>query len=150
MTKIIKHQFSFSHPADTVWEYLTNRELLALWLMKNDFEPVVGHEFQFRTGPIPALDFDGIAYCKVLKIVPLKQLSYTWNGGPGNGKITMESVVTWSLESTENGTDLYLEHSGFAKEENLEFYKGMLHGWTVKLEKFATMINAGTYGNTKA
>jgi len=40
MTKIIKHQFSYAHPKETVWEYLTNSELMAQWLMKNDFQPV--------------------------------------------------------------------------------------------------------------
>lgn len=150
MAKVIKHHFSFTHPVETVWEYLTNSGLMALWLMKNDFKPIVGHSFQFRTGPIPALDFDGIFYCKVLEIVPFKHLSYSWNSGPGDGKITLESVVNWGLQPTEKGTDLYLEHSGFAKKENLAFYNGLLLGWVEKLEKFANLINAGTYGNTSA
>lgn len=148
MLKTITHQFSFPHPVETVWEYLTSSELMALWLMKNDFKPIVGHAFQFRTGPIPALDFDGIFYCKVLEIVPFKHLSYSWNSGPGNGKITLESIVNWNLKSTEKGTDLHLEHSGFSKKENLEFYKALLLGWVEKLEKFANVINAGTYGIT--
>lgn len=148
MTKIIKHQFYFPHPVETVWEYLTNSDLLALWLMKNDFKPVVGHEFQFRTGPIASLNFDGIFYCKVLDIVPLKYLSYSWNGGSGDGDISLESVVSWHLEATEKGTDLRLEHSGFAKKENLEFYNGLLRGWLEKLEKIATLLNAEKDGNT--
>ncbi|HEU4608610.1 MAG TPA: SRPBCC domain-containing protein, partial [Chitinophagaceae bacterium] len=93
MNRVIRHQFLYAHPKETVWEYLTNAELLAQWLMRNDFQPVVGHEFQFRTKPIPALDFDGINYCKVLEVVPFQTLSYTWNTGPGDGRITMESVV---------------------------------------------------------
>jgi len=78
MAKIIKHQFFYPHPTETVWEYLTNPELMAQWLMKNDFQPIVGHDFQLRTGPILSLDFDGIFYCKVLEIVPFKKLSYSW------------------------------------------------------------------------
>lgn len=148
MTKIIKHQFSFPHPVETVWEYLTNSDLLASWLMKNDFKPVIGHEFQFRTGPIASLNFDGIFYCKVLDIIPFRHLSYSWNCGPGDGEITLESVVNWNLEPIENGTNLYLEHTGFAKTENLDMYNGLLHGWIEKLEKIANLLNAEKYGDT--
>lgn len=141
MENIIRHQFSFPHPAETVWDYLTNPRLLELWLMKNDFKLELGHEFQFRTGPVPSLNFDGICYCKVLEIVPNQYLSYSWNCGPGNGEITLESVVKWTLTPTDKGTDVSLVHSGFDKKENLEFYNGLLLGWTVKLEKIANLLN---------
>jgi uncharacterized protein YndB with AHSA1/START domain len=150
MTKLIKHDFFYSHPVETVWEYLTNSELMAQWLMKNDFQPVVGHEFNFRAGPIPALNFDGIHYCKVLAIEPLKTVSYTWNTGPGGGEITLESVVTWTLRPTEKGTVLTLEHRGFAKPENLDFYNGLLHGWVPKLEKIDKLLKETTHGHTNA
>jgi uncharacterized protein YndB with AHSA1/START domain len=147
MAKVIKHQFSYAHPTETVWEYLTNPELMAQWLMKNNFRPVVGHEFNFTTNPIPDLNFDGIHYCKVLEIVPLETLSYTWNTGPGDGEITLESVVTWTLQATEKGTDLTLEHRGFAKAENLAFYNGLLNGWVGKLEKIDKLLNATADAN---
>ncbi|AYD48891.1 SRPBCC family protein [Arachidicoccus soli] len=150
MTKIIKHQFLYAQPKEMVWEYLTNSELLEQWLMSNDFLPIVGHEFRFTTNPIPALDFDGIHYCKVLEVVPGETLSYTWNTGPGNGKITMESVVTWTLRQTEKGTEVTLEHRGFAKAENLAFYNGLLKGWVEKLEKINKLLNAVTNGDTEA
>ncbi|RYE18683.1 MAG: SRPBCC domain-containing protein, partial [Sphingobacteriales bacterium] len=125
-----------------VWAYLTNSELIAQWLMKNDFEPVVGHEFQFRTNPKAEFDFDGVFYCKVLDIDPLKSLSYSWNSGPGDGRITLESVVTWTLVSTEKGTDVTLEHRGFAKEENLSLYNALLQGWEEKLENINKLLTA--------
>jgi uncharacterized protein YndB with AHSA1/START domain len=150
MEKIIKHQFSFAHPKETVWEYLTNSELMAQWLMKNNFQPVVGHEFQFSMGPIAAFDFDGINYCKVLEIIPFERLSYSWNCGPGGGEINLESVVTWTLEPTEKGTEVTLEHRGFAKKENLGFYNGLLHGWVEKLEKIDKLLKATTHGHTNA
>jgi uncharacterized protein YndB with AHSA1/START domain len=53
MAKTIKHRFFFPYPAQTIWDYLTNSELPELWLMKNDFQPIVGPDFQFRTNPIP-------------------------------------------------------------------------------------------------
>jgi uncharacterized protein YndB with AHSA1/START domain len=150
MTKSIKHQFFFAHPPEVVWEYLTKPELMEQWLMKNDFQPVVGLDFQFRTNPIPALDFDGIFYCKVLEVVPCKKLSYSWKSGPGGGEITLDSVVTWNLERKEKGTELNLDHSGFSKKENLDFYNGLLKGWVEKFENIVGLLNADAHGKISA
>jgi uncharacterized protein YndB with AHSA1/START domain len=150
MAKIIKHQFFFPHPPETVWEYLTKSELMEQWLMKNDFQLIVGLDFQFRTGPIPSLDFDGIFYCRVLEIVPFKKLSYSWKSGPGEGKITLDSVVIWKLEPKDKGTELFLEHSGFAKKENLIFYNGLIDGWLKNLQKIDKLLNAEQHGHTNA
>ena len=146
MTKSIKHRFFFPHPAEVVWEYLTTPELMELWLMKNTFQPTVGFDFQFRTTPIPSLNFDGIFYCKVLEIVPLKKLSYSWRSGPGEGKITLDSVVIWNLLPSDKGTELFLDHSGFSKAENLDFYNGLNHGWLEKFQKIAELLNASRHG----
>ena len=118
--------------------------------MKNDFQPVVGLDFQFRTNPIPSLDFDGIFYCKVLEIVPYSKLSYSWKSGPGGAKITLDSIVIWKLQSTEKGTDLFLEHSGFEKKENLNFYSGLNHGWLEKFDKIANLLNTAHHGTINA
>ena len=142
MTKSINHQFFFPHPPEMVWEYLTNAELMAQWLMKNDFQPVVGHDFQFRTNPIPSLDFDGIVYCTVLEIIPFKKLSYSWRSGPGGGKITLDTVVVWNLEPKDKGTDLFLEHTGFSEIENLNMYAGLTDGWLKNIQKIADRLNA--------
>jgi uncharacterized protein YndB with AHSA1/START domain len=40
-------------PPGRVWQALTDSALLARWLMPNDFKPVVGHVFTFRTEPVP-------------------------------------------------------------------------------------------------
>ena len=150
MEKSIKHTFFYPHKPETVWEYLTKPELMELWLMKNDFQPIIGLDFQFRTSPIPGLDFDGIFYCKVLEIVPFKKLSYSWKSGPGDGKITLESIVVWKLQPTDKGTELHLEHSGFAKEENLNFYNGLMHGWLEKFQKIADLLNTAQHGTINA
>jgi uncharacterized protein YndB with AHSA1/START domain len=150
MAKVIKQQYSFPHPPETVWEYLTKPELMELWLMKNDFQPIVGFDFHFKTNPIPSLNFDGICHCRVLEIVPYKKLSYSWKCGPGAGEITLDTVVEWRLYPTDKGTDLFLEHSGFDKEENLNFYIGMTDGWLKNLEKMAKHLNTAQYGTTNA
>ena len=148
MANVIKNTLFFAHPVSMVWEYLTKPELMAQWLMKNDFQPIVGMDFQFRTNPIPSLNFDGICYCKVLEIVPFKRLSYSWKCGPGDGKIELDSVVVWKLEQKNNGTELLLEHS-FSKTENLDLYNGFAEGWSKHMQKIADLLNI-QHGNTNA
>ncbi|MES2417076.1 MAG: SRPBCC domain-containing protein [Bacteroidota bacterium] len=148
MKKTINHQFFFPHAVELVWEYLTKPELMEQWLMKNNFKPIIGFDFQFRTNPISSLDFDGIFYCRVLAVIPFKKLSYSWSSGPGEGEITLDSVVVWKLEATEKGTLLFLEHSGFDKKENLNFYQGLADGWLEKLDKIANLLNASQHGHT--
>jgi hypothetical protein len=58
-------------------------------------------------------------------------------------------VVVWKLQPTDKGTELFLEHSGFAKKENLDFYNGLKHGWTEKLQNITNLLNAAPHGNTK-
>ena len=52
------------YPAEKIWHMLTASELISKWLMPNDFAPVVGHRFNFRTRPIG--NFDGVVHCEVL------------------------------------------------------------------------------------
>jgi uncharacterized protein YndB with AHSA1/START domain len=148
MAKSIKHTVFFQHPPEVVWEYLTKAELMALWLMKNDFQPIVGHDFEFRTKPLPQFDFDGIAYCKVLELVPYKRLSYSWKGGPGEGKINLDTVVVWTLVGKEAGTELFLEHTGFSEVENLLIYGGMNQGWLKNMHKIDELIKAAKHDTT--
>ena len=37
------------HPPEKVWRALTQGPLIKEWLMENDFQPVVGHRFNFRS-----------------------------------------------------------------------------------------------------
>src|SRR5262249_37620569 len=55
-----------AHPPARVWRALTDPDLLARWLMPNDFRPAAGHRFTFRTDPRPG--FDGIVHCEVLTL----------------------------------------------------------------------------------
>lgn len=141
MAASIKHQLFFPHPPAAVWEYLTNAELMELWLMKSDFQPIVWHEFQFRVNPIPSLDFDGIVYCQVLEIVPLKKLSYSWKLGPGDGTINVDSVVRWELQPTDKGTELLLNHGDFKILENMGIFDAMNKGWLENIHKILTRLN---------
>lgn len=99
------------HPPARVWRALTDPELMARWLMPNDFRPVVGHRFTFRTSPMPAVRFGGVCHCEVLAVEPERLLRISWvDPGEENG---LDSVVTWRLEPEGRGTRLFLEHDGF-------------------------------------
>ena len=51
--------------------------------MKNDFQPVVGHRFSFRSTPVP--NWNGVIDCEVLVVEPNSRLSYSW-GAHGFGE----------------------------------------------------------------
>lgn len=141
MSKSIKHKFQYSHLPEAVWDYLTKPELIAQWLMPSDFKPIVGHEFNFTTTPLPQFGFNGIVYCKVLEVIPFKKLVYTWKGGPGDGApYTLDSIVTWILKPTENGCELELEHNGFT-EENIYGMAMMDSGWGRNIARIEELIN---------
>lgn len=137
----IKHRWFYEQSPSKIWEYLTQSELIALWIMPNNFQLVMGHEFEFRTNPIPILELNGIFHCKVLEIVPLKKLTYSWKGGPGNGNIMLDTLVEWTLEKHDNGTILNLKHSGF-KVENYSILTGMKDGWLKNIQKMLNQLNS--------
>jgi uncharacterized protein YndB with AHSA1/START domain len=58
MASIEVDQF-LAQPPGRVWTALTDPVLLARWLMPNDFKPVPGHVFTFRTEPVPSTGSTG-------------------------------------------------------------------------------------------
>jgi uncharacterized protein YndB with AHSA1/START domain len=142
MERIIKQEWLLDHSPETVWEYLTTPHLIAQWLMPNDFKPIAGHKFQFRTNPRIKAGFDGIVYCEVLEVIPHKKLSYSWKGGPAPGRITLDSKVSWTLIPTPTGTRLQLLHEGFRGMKNFLAYVFMNAGWAKKIRKrFKQMLD---------
>jgi uncharacterized protein YndB with AHSA1/START domain len=148
MQKEIKNEWIYEQSPNKVWQCLTQAELIALWLMPNNFKPILGHEFQFQTKPIPSLELDGVFHCKVLEMVPLQKLIYSWKGGSGNGVFTLDTIVEWTLEKYGKGTKLALKHSGF-KEANLSVFTGMTDGWQTNIQKMINHLNATNNDNTE-
>jgi uncharacterized protein YndB with AHSA1/START domain len=95
----------YPHPIERVWAALTDAAALSQWLMPNDFQPRLGHRFQFRTKPAPG--FDGIVDCEVLEMNPPQRLVYSWKGGG------VDTLLTWTLTPDPAGTRLRLDHTGF-------------------------------------
>jgi uncharacterized protein YndB with AHSA1/START domain len=121
-------------PPEKVWKALTTAELIGQWLMPNDFEPVVGKRFTFKTRPIG--DWDGVVQCEVLEVVPNRRLVYSWKGGAdsndsgSNYGSKLDSVVTWTLQPEGRGTRLRLVHTGFRSPQNDFAYDAMSSGWS--------------------
>ena len=108
------------HPPEKIWRALTQGALIKEWLMDNDFQPVVGHKFNFRAPPMPK--WDGIIDSEVVVVEPNKKLSYTW------GSMGLESVVVWTLVPTKGGTLVRMEQSGFRPDQEAN-YQGANYGW---------------------
>jgi uncharacterized protein YndB with AHSA1/START domain len=119
------------HPPEKIWRALTQGPLVEEWLMKNDFQPVVGHTFNFRSTPVPG--WNGIIDSEVLLIEPNSRLSYSWS------TMGMNSVVTWTLTPTKAGTHVRMEQTGFRSEQDAA-YKGATYGWTKFIGKMERLV----------
>jgi uncharacterized protein YndB with AHSA1/START domain len=114
-TRTVTIERELPFPAERVWRALTQPHLIAEWLMKNDFAPIVGRAFQF-TADWGSVDGE------VLEIEPLRSLAYSWNA------MGLDSTVTWTLTSTAAGTLLRMDHAGFPRDHD-QAYQGARWGW---------------------
>jgi uncharacterized protein YndB with AHSA1/START domain len=121
-TRSVVVEREMSHPPEKIWRALTQPHLIAEWLMKNDFKPVVGHSFNL-TG-----DWGGVLDCEVLTVEPNKTLSYTWNFAHDDAAFNLTSVVTFTLMPMGKGTLLRMEQAGFRPDQPQAF-GGAKHGW---------------------
>ena len=129
MSREIRMKRDYPYPPERVWRALTDSRALAQWLMPNDFEPRVGHKFQFNVGP--QWGWRGFVDCEVLEVEEPRRLSYTWVGDPKHPPM----VVTWTLEPIPGGTRLVLQHRDFRGMRGF-FLKWILgSGWKGMLRK---------------
>jgi len=117
---VVEREIPF--PPEKLWRALTQPHLIEEWLMKNDFNPVVGHRFNLRG------DWGGVLDCEVLAIEPLRTLSYTWDFTHDDAAYDLKSVVTFTLTPTSTGTHLRMEQSGFRPGQK-QAYGGAIAGW---------------------
>lgn len=113
LSVVVEREMAF--PPEKIWRALTQPHLMAEWLMKTDFEPVVGRKFGFSA------DWGGVE-CEVRAVEPHTRLAYAWSG------MGLESVVTWTLTPTAAGTRLRMEQTGFRPDQQLA-YRGATAGW---------------------
>lgn len=113
LSVVVEREVPF--PAERIWRALTQPHLIEEWLMKNDFRPEVGGRFDL------AADWGSVA-CEVRAVEPNWRLSYTWDTKD------LESVVTWTLTPTDEGTILRMEQTGFRPNQQ-PYYRGAQAGW---------------------
>ncbi len=125
-TRTVTVERDLAFPPEKVWRALTQPHLIAEWLMKNDFAPVVGHHF--------TLSGDwGAASCEVLTLEPNETLSYSWSA------MGLGTVVTMTLTAIEAGTRLRMEQSGFPANMP-QAYGGAQWGWQNFLGKLEEVL----------
>jgi uncharacterized protein YndB with AHSA1/START domain len=132
-TRTVVVEREISHPPEKLWRALTQPHLIEEWLMKNDFNPVVGHRFNISA------DWGGVLDCEVLAVEPNQTLSYTWNLAHQDPAFNLQSVVTFTLTPTRTGTRLRMEQSGFRPEQR-RAYGGARTGWPQFLERLEQLL----------
>lgn len=117
-----------------VWRAMTDPALMSKWMMESDFRPVIGHEFEMKGTPVPAVNFSGTIRCKVLELVQEKRLSLSWGDAVGG---YTNWTVSWTLEPHGAGTRVTLVHDGFNLDDPREqlSHKVMGSGWVGIMRK---------------
>ena len=95
----------YPHSPKQVWKALTDRRALSAWMMDNNFEARLGHQFQFQSRSL--LGQKLTIYCEILEIEAPKRLVYSWK----ESLASQSSRVTWILTPVEGGTQVRLHHS---------------------------------------
>lgn len=119
MSLTLSLDFQYTTSIEKLWSALTDPTKLAKWVLENDFKPVVGHCFQFRSEPNEW--WNGIIDCEVLIADEPNRLSYTWVSGDE------KNTVTWTLQDLGDGkVNLHLEQTGISNAKAVE---GAKYGW---------------------
>jgi len=119
-------------PIAKVWKAVATAEGIAAWFMPNNFEPILGHEFQLNAGPF------GHSPCKVLELDPPNRLVFSWD---------KDWTVTFQLEEIDEGTQFKLVHGGWDADTATAFgekhavvRERMAGGWTGIVQKLVRTV----------
>lgn len=129
----ISFEAELRHPPQKVWRALTDPALLSEWLLPVlGFRAEVGAAFAFRTDPYPG--WDGVVHCEMREVEPERRLAYRW-AVPG-----LETVVSFELAPTAEGTRLVIVQTGFQEDQKREF-GGARYGWTKMGGQLAELLD---------
>lgn len=136
MNEAVAVDIQLRSPIGRVWQALTDSATLSKWMLfqTTDFQPIVGHKFQFRMDPDP--NWSVIVDCEVLVVDEPHRLSYSWVVAAQGHHTT----VVWTLTELDDGrTRLQLEQSGFKPEAKQEI-GGAKHGWKQMLDQLESLL----------
>jgi uncharacterized protein YndB with AHSA1/START domain len=144
--KSLRKEAFYPDSPDQVWTAITDRHALAEWLMPNDFEPKVGHKFNFQVDPMPG--WSNKYECEVLAVEPPRQLVYTWLHLPKdpNKPRPKPMTLTWTLTPERGGTRLVLEQTGI---ETIGWWSrlSMSFGWGTMLSRWIPKVLKNVRGS---
>jgi uncharacterized protein YndB with AHSA1/START domain len=104
---VIRKEIRIRAPRKLVWRYFSDANLLAAWMMRNDFTAAPGESFSFFAEP--SGDWDGQVRCSLLEYDPPAKIAFTWDANT----IGADTVVTIELEERGEETFLRLTHANF-------------------------------------
>jgi len=116
----------YPHPIEKVWEAVSTQQGLEAWLMKNDFEPRVGHQCQFRFCDPTDQNQERLVYVTVLEMNPPRHMAWSWRN-EGEPEPTR---VTFTLREVADGTELHLTQTGSVSKG---LFDELQEGWPKKL-----------------
>ena len=139
--RIIKEKV-FSHPIDKVWDAISKSEEISTWFIKADFKAEKGYNYTFTASE----ERGCLTITGEVKQSNPYVLEYTWIVE----NTTVETTVTWTLETVGKGTKLHLEHSGisnYAGDTAVAMFESFNGGWDGCISQLADYlkqeVNAG-------
>ena len=135
MKDVIKKEQLFNHPIDAIWNAITKSEEISTWFIKADFRAEKGYQYTFTASE----DKGCLTITGEVKNSDPYTLIYTWIVE----NTTAETTVSWKLEPTENGTILYLEHSGISNYEGdtaVAMFESFNGGWDNCINQLTTYL----------
>lgn len=132
-TTIIKTIFLKSD-AETVWDYLTDKDKLGEWFHPAEANLTAGQDYvlkdQHNDNP-----HAGKCWGSVLEATKPEKLVYTFTFEPFAGRL---STLTWYLQEVHGGTRLTLHHDGIAAaagDAALPLLMSLDTGWDAHLAR---------------
>ncbi len=144
MNDVITKERLLNHSIDKVWNAITNAQELSTWFVRANFKAEVGSTYTFNalddsencstiTGEVISANPYVLAYTWIVKDVP-----------------EVVTKVTWTLETTNEGTKLHLEHSGISNyngDTAITWFNNFNGGWDHCMDSLDNylkeLINAG-------
>jgi uncharacterized protein YndB with AHSA1/START domain len=122
----------FNAPVQSVWQAITDRRMLALWLMDNDFEPRLGARFTLRQADRTP-GWRGWVECEVVELEPPTRMVWSWSDA---GDETTSRVI-FELKEEGTVTRLTVCHIGDADDTMAKMIR---ERWSIKLEALASTL----------
>lgn len=128
-------------PRATVWQFLTQKEKLALWFHPAKSDLALNEDYALISTGDDGVESQ-ICWGKVLELDEPTRLVYTFSIKPLAGQMT---TVIWTLEAVDGGTRLSLEHKGISEaagEAAMGLLMALDAGWDMHFKSMREALSA--------